>query len=139
MPTHPFVSRWQNSAAAERANYQLFLSELCDFLDVPRPDPSTADLARNAYVFERPVTFRHPNGSTSTGFIDLYKRGSFVLEAKQGSAPAEPTLFELQRPATRRGTALRGTNAWDEAMQRARAQAEQYAKALPISDGWPPF
>lgn len=32
-----FLARWQHSGAAERANYQLFLSELCDLLDVPRP------------------------------------------------------------------------------------------------------
>ena len=37
---------------------------------------------QNAYVFERNVTFHHPDGSTSTGRIDLYKRGCYVLEAK---------------------------------------------------------
>jgi hypothetical protein len=36
-----FIARWQASGAAERANYQLFLSELCDMLDAPRPDPAT--------------------------------------------------------------------------------------------------
>ena len=30
-----FIERWQRSAASERANYQLFLSELCDVLNVP--------------------------------------------------------------------------------------------------------
>ena len=44
---HPFIERWRNSAAAERANYALFLSELCDFLEVPRPDPATADTSRS--------------------------------------------------------------------------------------------
>jgi hypothetical protein len=92
MPVHPFIQRWQTSAAAERANYQLFLSELCDYLDVPRPDPAVSDDGENRYVFERPVTFRHASGSTSVGFIDLYKRGCFVLEAKQGSVAPEPTL-----------------------------------------------
>lgn len=38
-----FITRWQASGAAERANYQLFLSELCDVLDAPRPDPTTPD------------------------------------------------------------------------------------------------
>jgi hypothetical protein len=28
-----FIARWSDSGAAERANYQLFLSELCDLLD----------------------------------------------------------------------------------------------------------
>ena len=27
-----FISRWEASGAAERANYQLFLAELCDLL-----------------------------------------------------------------------------------------------------------
>ena len=38
-----FIARWQASGAAERANYQLFLSELCDVLNTPRPDPTTPD------------------------------------------------------------------------------------------------
>ncbi len=82
--TAGFVARWGSSGAAERANYQLFLSELCDLLGVPRPDPTRPDDADNAYVFERGVTFHHPDGTTSTGRIDLYKRGCYVLEAKQG-------------------------------------------------------
>jgi hypothetical protein len=137
MPTNNFIDRWRNSAAAERANYALFLSELCDYLEVPRPNPAVADASQNNYVFERPVTFRHPTGLTSTGFIDLYKRGHFVLEAKQGSQAPEPSLlFEVPH---RRGTAIRGTTGWDQAMLRARNQAEQYAKALPAAEGWPPF
>ena len=136
MPVHPFIQRWQNSGAAERANYQLFLSELCDFLDVPRPNPSVAASRENQYAFERQVTVRHPNGLTSSGFIDLYKRNHFVLEAKQGSPPPEGGL--LFAPA-RRGVGVRGTSGWDEAMLRARNQAEQYAKSLPTEDGWPPF
>ena len=79
-----FITRWQNSGAAERTNYQLFLSELCDLLGVARPEPTKPDDTDNAYVFERCVTFHHPDGTTSTGRIDLYKRASFVLEAKQG-------------------------------------------------------
>jgi len=42
-----FIERWERSGAAERANYQLFLTELCDILGVPRPNPVTAsELAR---------------------------------------------------------------------------------------------
>ncbi|MDB5352801.1 MAG: hypothetical protein JWN86_4048 [Planctomycetota bacterium] len=77
-----FLTRWEASGAAERANYQLFLSELCDVVGVPRPEPTRPDDAENAYVFERAVTFQNPDGSTSAGRIDLYKRGCFVLEAK---------------------------------------------------------
>jgi hypothetical protein len=34
-----FISRWSAASPSERANAQLFLVELCDLLDVPRPDP----------------------------------------------------------------------------------------------------
>jgi hypothetical protein len=135
-----FISRWETSGAAERANYQLFLSELCDFLAVPRPNPTVPADVLNQYVFERNVHFSNVDGSTSTGRIDLYKKGCFVLEAKQGSnqvaAASQPLI---PAPVLRRGTAIRGTLGWDEAMLAARGQAEQYAKALPVSEGWPPF
>ena len=140
-PDSDFISRWKDSAAAERANYALFLSELCDFLEVPRPQPTGPDSSKNAYVFERSVHFQNGDGTTAIGRIDLYKRGCFVLEAKQGSFQRQPDQLSLlaQQPQLRRGTAVRGTVAWDGAMESARGQAEQYARALPLSEGWPPF
>jgi hypothetical protein len=138
--TDSFIERWQRSAASERANYQLFLIELCDVLGLERPRPATGDPEQDEYVFERPVQFRNPDGTTNTGFIDLFRAGCFVLETKQGcEAKQAKTLTELAglRPARRRrGHGVRGTVAWDAAMLRARGQAEQYAKALP---DWPPF
>ncbi len=137
----PFVARWQESGAAERANYQLFLSELCEVLDLPRPEPTRPKVDDNAYVFERDVTFQNLDGTTSIGRIDLYKRGCFVLEAKQGSQQVVEEEFELTaKPAKlKKGTAVRGTKGWDDAMLKARGQAEQYARALPTDEGWPPF
>lgn len=126
-----FLRRWEASGASERANYQLFLSELCDVLEVPRPDPARPEEAANAYVFEKPVTFSHGDGSTSHGRIDLYKRGAFVLEAKQGALG--------DAPSQKVGHGRRHTPGWDEAMMKARGQAENYARALPTSEGWPPF
>jgi len=135
-----FLRRWGASGAAERANYQLFLSELCDLLGVPRPDPTRPDDRENSYVFERAVTFQHGTGLTSTGRIDLYKRGCFVLEAKQGSDKTQALdLFPELFTTTRKGTAVRGTLGWDVAMLKAKGQAEHYARALPIEEGWPPF
>lgn len=135
-----FIERWQASSANERANFNLFATELCDLLGVPRPDPAGPDNDLNAYVFERSVTFHHADGSTRPGRIDLYKRGSFVLEAKQGSAPvAETPLFGQVPVAGKRGTARRGSRHWDEAMKRAKNQAEGYVRALPVEDGRPPF
>ncbi len=140
-----FLIRWETSGAAERANYQLFLSELCDLLTVPRPEPTKPDDRENAYVFERSVTFQHGDGSTSIGRIDLYRRGCFVLEAKQGSdQPGQSGLTLVKEEGvrwsgTRRGTAVRGTKGWDVAMLKAKGQAEQYARALPVGESWPPF
>lgn len=145
-----FITNWEASGAAERANYQLFLTQLCDLLDVPQPEPTKPLDADNAYVFERNVTFTESDGSHTTGRIDLYKRGAFVLEAKQGSdaqTAAEAELAELASPdeaaapqrRKKKGTAVRGTKAWDDAMLRARGQAQRYAQALPPEEGWPPF
>jgi hypothetical protein len=139
-----FINRWAASGASERANYALFLTELCDLLEVPQPDPSTSDDEQNAYVFDRAVRFTEPDGTTTTGFIDLYKRGSFVLEAKQGSdqdTDEERDAAKLREKPKRKkkGTAVRGTEGWDDAMVRARGQADGYARALPVSEGWPPF
>lgn len=136
-----FIQRWKASGAAERANYALFLSELCDLLELQRPDPKQPDDAANAYVFEKDVTFQHADGTTSIGRIDLYRRGCFVLEAKQGvDAPESQALSLAKRPAKPKAChGQRGTVRWDHTMVAARAQAEQYAKALPTTEGWPPF
>jgi hypothetical protein len=143
-PAQLFIDRWKNSGAAERANYQLFLSELCDLLGVQRPDPSKPDDTENDYVFERSVVFHHPDGSTSTGRIDLYKRGCFVLEAKQGveQREREQALSEAGKAkakSAKKGAATRGTALWDEAMLKAYGQADQYTRALPSGEGRPPL
>ena len=85
------------------------------------------------------MTFRNPNGSTSAGRIDLYKRGCFVLEAKQGSDRADGSELLAVAKKTRRGTAIRGTGGWDNAMLEARGQADQYVRALPSTEPNPPF
>jgi len=79
MTPESFITRRQKSGASERANYGLFLTELCTLLDVPQPDPTRPDDADNAYVFERAVKFADTDGTTSDGRIDLYRRGSFLL------------------------------------------------------------
>lgn len=58
-----FIARWDAAGGSERANYQLFVNELCELLGVPTPDPARDDTRDNAYVFERRVTFQHGDGS----------------------------------------------------------------------------
>ncbi len=138
-----FSSRWSKAEASERANYVLFLSELCDLLGVVRPDPAGPDTETNAYVFERAVTFHHRGSTkTSTGRIDLYKRDSFVLEAKQyASAKAAPAelSFDLTDAAPKSAKITRGSAAWDRAMLEALSQADRYARSLPDGENPPPF
>ena len=74
-----FIAHWSAASASERANSQAFLLELCDPIEVPRPD----NQPHAGYFFEYPVTEHHPDGSTSQGRIDLCKRACFVLESKQ--------------------------------------------------------
>jgi hypothetical protein len=83
MTPEQFITRWLHVGGSERANYQLFIADLCDLLELPKPDPAQDDTRDNAYVFERRVTFRHGDGSTSNGFIDCYRRGSAIIEAKK--------------------------------------------------------
>jgi len=135
-----FIDRWSRSEANERANYTLFLTELCGLLGVPTPNPSTGEDRNNSYVFERSVPLVHEGGRTTTGRIDLYKRNCFVLEAKQGSThTVSAPLFGIDPGPTRVGHGRRGTPAWDDAMQRAKNQAERYARSLPPEEGRPPF
>ena len=115
-----FLTHWRDAAGSERSNYQLFVGGLCLLLDLPAPQPATGQPELDGYVFERRVIFRHGDGSESAGFIDLYRRGAFVLEAKK-----------LKPGATTQG--------FDAALLRARAQGERYARALPASEGRPPF
>ncbi|MGB4225786.1 MAG: DNA methyltransferase [Candidatus Dechloromonas phosphoritropha] len=115
-----FLTRWRNAGGSERANYQLFIADLCELLEVDKPQPANEDTRDNPYVFERRVVFHHGDGSTSNGFIDCYKRGTFIGEAKKIRAGAETRKF-------------------DDALLRARGQAENYARHLPADEGRPPF
>jgi hypothetical protein len=115
-PIETFIARWQGVAASELATAQSFVIDLCALLGVDAPHATAAQ----DYMFERPVSFRHGDGGSSPGRIDCYRRGAFVLEAKKVGAG---------------GTA----KAFDDALLRARSQAENYARALPAAEGRPPF
>ena len=96
-----FIGKWKGSAASELSTSQSFLIDLCELLGVDRPHAT----AEQDYMFERPLTFQHGDGSKSAGRVDLYRRGAFVLESKK-----------LKLGAHTRG--------FDEAMLRAHSQAQ---------------
>ena len=134
-----FIDHWSNAEASERANAQLFLAELTDLLGVPRPGNTHAD----GYSFEFPVRIPTGPDTHTDGRIDLYRRGSFVLEAKQfATEPADPTaLRRALDPGAGKKKAgpVRGSEAWDDAMWQARGQAERYARHLPAAEPPAPF
>ena len=111
-----FIQRWLGVTASELATAQSFVLELCELLGVAPPHATPAQ----DYMFERPVTFVHGDGSTSPGRMDCYRRGHFVLEAKK----------------LRSGIHTKG---FDDGLLRARSQGEAYARALPAAEGRPPF
>jgi SAM-dependent methyltransferase len=126
-----FIEHWQGASGGERSQSQSFLSGLCRVLGVEEPKDGD-------YKFEYAVT-----GDRGTDFIDLYKRGCFVLEAKQSRArggrkavAGQEDFFEAEAAPLVTGRASR---AWDVLMLNARQQAENYARHLPPTHEWPPF
>jgi len=104
----------------------------------PRPT------AGQRIFFEFPIVEQHPDGTTSNGRIDLYRRARFVLESKQ-LQEAKAAASQLERAAEEAGIIakkkssqpVRGTGAWDDAMMKARGQSERYVRAIPNDN--PPF
>jgi hypothetical protein len=116
-----FIARWRGVTASELSTSQSFVIQLCELLGVQPPHPTP----EQSYMFERPITFTHGDGSTSAGRIDCYRRGHFVWESKK--------LKDGERQAAA------GSRRFDDALLRARTQAENYARALPAAEGRPPF
>lgn len=141
MDVEAFIGRWTaREGGAERANYQMFLSELCDVIGVERPDPAGAERDQNDYVFERAVRPRGSEGSTAPKRIDLYKRDTFILEAKQSRLPGKKNAIEGQLAIDEpESLGRRAPARWDVMMQNARKQAENYVFLLDADHPAPPF
>jgi MmeI, DNA-methyltransferase domain/MmeI, N-terminal domain/MmeI, helicase spacer domain/MmeI, target recognition domain len=139
-----FIAKWRESGGSERANFQRFADDMTQLLGVQQPKVASSDDQNDDYRFERPVKFG-PTATQQTGFIDLYRRGSFVMEGKQGSdgKKTDPNQLPLALDASpapvRTGHGVRGTRKWDDTMLKARNQADRYARAIAREDGWPPF
>jgi SAM-dependent methyltransferase len=147
-PVEAFIATWADRrGGSERADAQSFINALCELLGVDKPHQAQAKgVSALDYGFERPVRFRFDDGTTSPGRIDLYKRGSFVLEAKQSRKRQEGGEAYEQLPLQLRGgggvasplerprSKIRGS--LDALLRSAKRQAEDYARCL---DEWPPF
>ncbi|MEP6778663.1 MAG: type IIL restriction-modification enzyme MmeI, partial [Gemmatimonadaceae bacterium] len=88
------TQRWTNVGAAERANYQLYVVDLCKAIGVegPRPAANAAHVADGiSYQFEFPVKTTNRDGMIATNFVDLYKANCFALEAKDAGDGLDTT------------------------------------------------
>lgn len=82
------AEKWDAVPAAERANFQSYATEFCAALGVELPRPRGS-----GYEFEYPVTTTdRKTGKDVTNFIDLYRQGHFILEAKHTDAGADRVL-----------------------------------------------
>ena len=122
-----FISRWTGTGGSEMGSAQMFAEELCDLLGVEKPLPVKEDGSADHYCFEKPVSKVDGGG----GRIDLYKKGCFIWEAKQGIEGAGET--------SRTGHGKRGTPTFARVLMEAKGQADAYARAVAKEDGWPPF
>ena len=113
-----FIARWKGSGGAEIANAHSFFLDLCDLLEVPRPPTGGPEF--DDYRFEKPLEIHHPDGHVSKDRIDFYKKGCFVIEAKQAQTS----------DAVGAGV-RRGKSSWQAHMERAFGQALKYARYLP--------
>ena len=134
-----FIARWSNlPGGAERANFQGFVYELVDALGLDRPDPAEGGML-GTYQFDGPTPNASFRTATAKGFADLYKRGSFVMEAKQSYLPPkdqrQPEIFDSADviPLAPSGAA------YDKLMIRAQGQAKNYAVNLPADHPSAPF
>jgi hypothetical protein len=64
-----FIAKWAAAGPSERANKDLFLTELCGVLDVAPPNPSANDPERDTYVFGREAKLPHEGSEATIGRI----------------------------------------------------------------------
>ncbi len=152
MTPSDFIALWKASQGREESNSGPFLHDLCLAFGLPTPGPWTGEYATSPYTLESPINVTDSEGRSSTKKIDLYKRGSFILEAKQASDDTAEIGFELtpsaKTPKSRKRNApprantsriIRGRPGWRKYLDDARAQAESYARNLPGSEPLPPL
>ena len=71
-------------------------------------------------MFERALKEAHADGHESDRYVDCYKRGHFILEAKKVNTGSH-------------------TKSYSKTLFGAHAQAQNYARALPAAEGRPPI
>ena len=104
MSAEAFIAKWQGKDGSERANYQLFITELCELLGVPKPEAAQHDSAENDYTFERHVKMSQGDGTAADRYLDftavapLCWRPRRCVQAHTPKALAKPCSKHAPRP-----------------------------------------
>jgi hypothetical protein len=137
-----FVAETKASEGAEISNTQKMFVDLCALLGVPAPKYKKAG-GENDYCFEEDV-----KADKAHRRIDVYYRGHFVFEAKQGVNPRAQgdaiaraaAKAKTGHSKSARGAGVRGSADWLDAMEAGRTQAGNYALYVTQRDApKPPF
>ncbi|MDP1832316.1 MAG: hypothetical protein Q8K67_09680 [Geothrix sp.] len=156
-----FIARWQAANGPERGNMQLFLQELTQVLGLPTPEPTGP---ASGYCFEKQVPNYSPEGKFTKNYMDLYKAGCFILEAKRtpdalraksgpgtgaggggaagGKGGRRPTVHAPSLPGLVEEPRVEGYRAhatYDARLETAFIQGIRYAMALGFQGPPPPF
>lgn len=117
-----FITETKGGQGAELANAQLIFTKLCHALALPSPHLKKAG-GDNSYVFEEDV-----KAGKNHRRIDVYRRGCFIFEAKQGVDPkpsdkndaissSAKTKKSTGHTRNAKGAGIRGTTPWVDAMR----------------------
>lgn len=124
---------WGHPGGQEHANFHPFISDLCELLGVPRPGAAEKGKL-GSYVYEASIPGGSFRSTKGTGAIDLYKRGHFIMEAKQSYLKPEQEQLDLDdKPQAPSGAR------YDKLMGDAWLQARNYARNLPSGEPVAPF
>ena len=127
---------WGKPGGQEKSNLSSFIPDLCEVLGLERPKQAEKGKL-GAYEYEASVPGGSFRSTKGTGGIDLYKRGHFILEAKQSYLKPQPTGLDLGQ-ADLPSRAPSGAP-YDTLMRDAWLQARNYARNLPSAEPVSPF
>lgn len=130
------IDKWRGTAGgAETSNFQSFITDICEVLELDRP--GVAEKGRlGSYEYEASIPGGSFRSTKGTGAIDLYKRGHFIMEAKQSYLKPEQVPLDLDDESVPQAPS--GAR-YDKLMKEAWLQARNYARNLPSAEPVSPF
>ncbi|MCL2822578.1 MAG: hypothetical protein FWD57_01170 [Polyangiaceae bacterium] len=135
-----FVKRWQTHRESTSASSRQFLDELCDALDLPRPEPPGCSCRDNTGSIEPVAATSSGDGFCTLSGLDLFRCGRFALSVKRSQIPrCGPADSALKQSSQPNSADHRESRSWENSMQRAKRLAEAHMSGMPQGERRPPF